>query len=140
MLDILSLAVDPVAAEEGTWANFMGGRFLVARHNSDKANQLRSKLTLDQWEAITAGDAAADKLALQIGTQVLAQTVLLDWQGVGVGSEEIKYTPELGYTYLIDPKFRDLVQFIENYSMNRANFRERAVVEIAESVKSIAVS
>ena len=119
MLEIKSLSIDPVAAEEGTWANFMGAKFLIARHNSDKANQLRSTLTLERWEEITANDENANQLARQIGTKVLAEAVLLDWKDVGDKGVEIQYTPEVGYQYLIDPRFRDLVQFIENYSMNQ---------------------
>lgn len=140
MLEINSLSVDPTSAEEGTWATFMGAKFLIARHNSDRANQLRSTLTLERWEEITAKDEKADELARQIGTKVLAEAVLLDWKDVGDKGVEIQYTPEVGFQYLIDPRFRDLVQFIENYSMNRSNYRERATAEIADSVKSIAVS
>ena len=140
MLEIKSLSVDPVSAEEGTWANFMGAKFLIARHNSEKASQLRATLTLERWEEITANDENAQKLAHQIGTKVLAEAVLLDWKDVGDKGVEIKYTPEVGYSYLIDPRFRDLAQFVENYSMNRANYQERAEAEIADSVKSIAAS
>ena len=140
MLEINSLSVDPTSAEEGTWATFMGAKFLIARHNSDRANQLRSTLTLERWEEITAKDEKADELARQIGTKVLAEAVLLDWKDVGDKGVEIQYTPEVGFQYLIDPRFRDLVQFIENYSMNRSNYRERATAEIADSVKSTAVS
>lgn len=140
MLEINSLSVDPTSAEEGTWATFMGAKFLIARHNSDRANQLRSTLTLERWEEITAKDEKADELARQIGTKVLAEAVLLDWKDVGDKGVEIQYTPEVGFQYLIDPRFRDLVQFIENYSMNRSNYRERATAEIADSVKSIAAS
>lgn len=140
MLEIKSLSVDPVSAEEGTWANFMGAKFLIARHNSEKASQLRATLTLERWEEITANDENAQKLAHQIGTKVLAEAVLLDWKDVGDKGVEIQYTPEVGYSYLIDPRFRDLAQFVENYSMNRANYQERAEAEIADSVKSIAVS
>lgn len=140
MLDIDSLAVDPTAAEEGTWASFMGAKFLIARHNSDGANQLRARLTLAKWDEVTAGDDNAEKVAEEIGAKVLAEAVLLDWEGVGKGGKEVKYTSEVGYQYLIDPRFRDLSQFIENYSLNRGNYREKAEREVAESVKSSAAS
>ena len=140
MLELDTLAVDPAAAEEGTWANFMGGRFLIARHNCDKANQLRSKLTLENWEKITAGDEAAEELARQITARVTAETILLGWEGVAKDGKPLKYIPEIGYQYLIDPRFRDLAQFIENYSLNRANYREKAEREVTESVKDSAAS
>jgi hypothetical protein len=140
MLDINSLSVDPVAAEEGTWANFMGARFLIARHNSDRANQLRSTLTLERWDEISAGGEKAEELAREIGAKVIAGAILLDWQSVGDKGVEIPYSAEVGYQYLSDPRFRDLLMFVENYSMNRANHRERSVAEVADAVKSIAVS
>lgn len=140
MLDLDTLAVDPSAAEEGTWATFMGGRFLIARHNCDKANQLRSKLTLENWEAITAGDEKSEEKAKEITARVTAESILLNWEGIAKGGKALKYTPELGYQHLFDPRFRDLAQFIENYSLNRANYREKAEREVVESVKDSAAS
>lgn len=140
MLELNTLAVDPTASEEGTWANFLGGRFLIARHNCEKANQLRAKLTLENWDKISAGDEAAEELAREITARVTAETILLGWEGVTKDGKAVEYTPELGYQYLIDPRFRDLSQFIENYSLNRANYREKAEREVVESVKGSAAS
>jgi len=140
MLDIESLAVDPTAAEEGVWATFMGAKFKIARYNSDRVNFLRSKLTLDKWDALTAGDENSDAIANDIAARVLSEAVLIEWEGVSKGGEPLPYSAEVGYEYLINPRFRDLNQFIENFSMNRANFRERAEEEVAESVKDSAAS
>lgn len=140
MLDIESLAVDPKAAEDGVWADFMGARFKIARHNSDRCNQLRAKLTLENWDQIAAGDEAADKVAQEINAKVVAQAVLLDWEKVQKAGKDLPYTAELGYEYLSNPRFRDLLQFVENFSMNRGNYRERAITEAAEQVKPTAAS
>lgn len=140
MLDIESLAVDPTAAEEGTWANFMGARFLIARLNNDKAIQLRSKLALENWDELTAGGEKAEELSTKIDAQVLAEAVLLDWKGITAGGKEVKYSPKVGMKYLADPRFRDLVQFVQNYAVNRANYREKAEQEVTESVKDSAAS
>lgn len=140
MLDIDSLAVDPSAAEEGVWASFMGARFKIARYNSDRVNFLRSKLTLAQWDEITAGDEKAESIAADIGARVLSEAVLLDWEGVGKAGKPLPYSPEVGYEYLINPRFRDLNQFVENFSLNRANYREKAEEEVVESVKDSAAS
>lgn len=140
MLDIDSLAVDPVAAESGVWANFMGARFLIARHNNEAGAFTRSKLALQKWDILSAGGPEADKAAAEISSQVTASHVLLDWEGVYSGGKAIKYTPERGLKYLTDPRFRDLQQFIENFSMNRANYREKAEQEVTDSVKDSAAS
>lgn len=140
MLDIDSLAVDPSAAEEGVWASFMGAKFKIARHNSDRANQMRAKLTLARWDDITRGDEAAETLAAEIGARVLAESVLLDWKDVTQGGEPVTYTADVGFDYLNNPRFRDLAQFVENFSLNRGNYREKAEEEAAESVKDSAAS
>lgn len=140
MLDIDSLAVDPTASEEGTWANFMGAKFLIARSNNSKATQLRAKLALENWDALTAGDEKAEELSREIDTKVLAETVLLGWESVTKGGKPVKYKPEIGYQYLIDLRFRDLLEFVQRYSFNRANYQEQAESEITESVKDSADS
>lgn len=140
MLEINSLATDPKASEEGVWATFLGGRFLIARNNNDAAQFLRSKLALQNWDVITAGGEKAEELALEISAEVLATHVLLDWANISVGGQEVAYTPELGKKYLLDKRFRDLHQFVENFSLNRTNYREKAEQEVAESVKDSAGS
>lgn len=140
MLDIDSLAVDPVAAESGVWANFMGARFLIARHNNEAGAFLRSKLALQNWDTLSGGGEEAEKVAADISAQVIANHILLNWEGVSKAGEPLEYTPELGLKYLTDPRFRDLQQFIENFSLNRSNYREKAEEEVADSVKDSAVS
>lgn len=140
MLDLDSLAVDPSAAENGVWANFMGARFLIARHNNEAGAFLRSKLALENWDTLSAGGEAAEKVAAEISSKVIANHVLLNWEGITIGGKPAEYTPELGLKYLTDPRFRDLQQFIENFSLNRGNYREKAEEEVAESVKDSAAS
>ncbi len=140
MLDIESLSVDPVSAEEGTWANFMGAKLLIARHNCDKALQLRSKLALESWDKISKQDEEAEEISREINFRVMAEAILLGWEGITKGGKALKYTPEIGFEYLRDPRFRDLAQFVENYSLNRGNYREKAEQEVAESVKTSAAS
>lgn len=140
MLDINSLAVDPTLSEEGTWIEYLGARFKIARANNRKAKALRSRLVLDNWDLLQADGEAADTKAREIDTKVIAHAVLLDWDGVADGEKPLKYTPELGEKYLSDPRFSDLYSFIEIASNNRANFREKAEKEVAESVKDSAAS
>lgn len=140
MLELNTLAVDPSAAQNGVWADFMGARFLIARHNNEAANFHRSRLVLDNFDAIQAQDDSAEQLSRKIQVEVMANHVLLGWEGVTIDGSQVDYTPELGIKYLGDPRFSDLFQFVENFSLHRANFRERAEAEAAESVKDSAAS
>jgi len=140
MLNIESLAVDQELASNGTWADFAGARFLIARYNNDKASLLRNKLALENMKVLQSGTKEADEKSDEITLKVLTETVLLDWQDVGSKDVAIKYTPKQGHKYLADPRFSDLREFIQNYSINRANYQEEVEVEVSESVKNTAAS
>lgn len=143
MLNIESLAVDPKLASEGSWTKFAGAEFLIARNSNPKADQLRNQLFLsgDNMSIIQAGGEAMEKLAQEIDIEVMSQAILLDWKDVGDSKgKPIKYSPAVGKKFLGDEKYRDLHKFVENYSLNRANFRDRIEQDVAETVKPTAAS
>lgn len=137
MLDLNSLRSDKKASEEGTWATYFGGKFLVARYNNDKATQLRAKLTIENFDVISKQDDEALRLSDEINAKVMSEAVLLDWQGVGIDGKEVKFSVEAAYKFLSDPELRDFYQFIENYSLNRSNYQTSNEVNALNSVKSL---
>lgn len=147
MLDLNTLAIDVEAAENGKWFPYPGGaEFLLGRFNSEAADQLRTKLTLENWEKLNPKDgdeaaiATANEVAAGIDLQVLCEVILKDWKGVGENGKALKYTPELGKKYLGDKRFRDLRKFVENTAMRSTNWQEKVEAEVVESVKDIAAS
>lgn len=141
MLNLTKLAVDPVLASEGTWADYAGGRFLIARFNNPKAQELRSSLALKQMALLQSGTDEGEAAAQAINVEVLAHTILLAWEGVSEdGKTAVAYTPEVGVKYLADPRFAELKEFIQNFSFNRENYQEKVEAEVTKSVKTTAVS
>lgn len=142
MLNIETLAVDPKLAIEGTWAPFAGGKFLIARYNNPVAEQMRNSLFLtgDNMKVLQAGGEKADALAVEIEMEVMTTAVLLDWDDVAEADKALKYTPEVGKRLLTDERYRELLKFIENYSIQRGNYRERTEAEVSDSVKATADS
>ena len=140
MLELNHLRADPALSEDGVWADFFGARFLIARHNNPKAEQLRSRLTLEAWEVISSGGEEAKNALALVETRTLATAVLLGWENVGMNGEILEYSPEVAEGLLADPALRDLRQFIENFSFNRGNYREKAEAEVSASVKGSAAS
>lgn len=147
MLDLNTLAVDVEAAENGKWFPYPGGaEFLICRFNNEAADQMRTRLTMENWEVLNPkeGDevamAKANEVAEDLDLKVICHVILKDWKGVGVEGKALKYTPELGEKYLGDKRFRDLRKFVENNSMRSANWRETVEASVTESVKDTAAS
>lgn len=139
MLELKSLEVDPTLAEEGVWANFAGGKFLLARAGHAYKSRV-SELVIKDWDLINSNTPEGEQRALDIYTQAAAEFILLDWKDVGSDGEELRYTSELGAKLLGDPRYNDLREFIDNFTSNRANYRGHVESEVVASVKGTAVS
>ena len=140
MLDLNNLRADPQLSENGVWAEFYGARFLIRRYNNPHAEQARTRLTMEKWDLLSSGGPNSVKVHEDIEVTVLASEVLRGWEGVGLNGTPVEYSPEAAKEFLADPSLVDLRQFIQNFSFNRGNFKERAESEIADSVKGTAAS
>lgn len=136
MLDLKFLRADKKASEEGTWAEYFGGKFLIARFNNDNATQLRAKLTIENYDALMKGGEEAVALNTEINARVMAETILLDWKDVGENGVELSFSKEAAFAYFSDPSLKDFYQFVENYSLNRTNYQTKAEEKVITSVKN----
>lgn len=139
-LDIDSLAIDPKLVSEGSWGNFSGASFLIARYNSPEAQRVRNEAVLENLEAIQAGGDKAVAANEVITLRVLTESILLGWKGLTKGGKELKFTKALAKQYLADPRFGELREFVENYSVSRANYQEKTEQAVADTVKTTAAS
>ena len=143
MLDLNDIAIDAEAAENGKEFDFYdtGAKFTIARFNNDKAEAMRSMLTLELWDDLTSKEpevaAAADK---KLKIEVLASCVLLGWSGIGENGKETPYTPENALAILSDPRYSDVRRFVERNAMSPTNFKEAKESAATESVKNTAAS
>lgn len=141
MLELNSIAVDPALSKEGVWADFLGGRFLLARRGPEynaRLGQLYNEnlaLIKDKTDPELSG-----KKVLEIYQRAFADTVLKDWEGVAQAGKPLPYTPEEGFRILSDPSLAELATFLEQFSLNHANYRAAVEAEVANDVKSSAVS
>jgi len=141
MLNLELLMADPKKSEEGVWAEYATGKFLIARYNSERATQLRSELASKHYEQITSPDkSVAEATANKIEVEVTAKELLLDWENIYFGGEKIDYTPEQGIKFLGNPALKDLLTFVTNFSLNRMNYRDKIEFEVTESVKDLSDS
>ncbi len=132
------IAVDPTLAEAGTWMDYMGGRFLIARKgNAYKEAQI--KLYNEHRDLIKSNTVEGNAKALEIERHLFAEFVLLDWDVVDRKGNPVPYTKELGYQMVCDPRYGELVDRIEMYSMVHRNYQQ-VEDEVAEEVKDTAAS
>lgn len=140
-LELDSIAVDPSLAQEGVWAKFLGGEFLLARRGHEYNARL-GHLYNENLAAIKdkTNPEASSRLVLEIYQRAFADTVLKDWKGITQGGVPLEYTPEVGFKILSDPRQAELATFLEQFSLNHSNYQGAVEAEIAEDVKSSAVS
>lgn len=146
MLMLSSIAIDPTLSVGGVWAPYMGGEFLLARKGSSYNARLaelynENRAELEQRnEDQTLTPHAAAKMQ-EIYTIAFCEHCLLDWRNVGEKDQgAIAYSPELATKLLLDPRYAELAQYLESYSLNHMHYRSVAEQEVAKVVKSSAVS
>jgi len=136
MFDIDSLRVDPERAEKGTWVDYYKGSSLcIARANNKAAEQYRIEKAIEHADIFNAGGEKAEKLAYEVETHVLANFILIDWDGITKGGEPLDYTPEMGTKFLTDPQFQDFRDDVMRFARNREHFRAQNEEEAIETVK-----
>lgn len=147
MLILSSIAIDPKLSAGGVWAPYMGGEFLLARKGSNYNARL-SELYNENREVLDKREEGTDRLTpeavammQEIYTRAFCEHCLLDWKDVGEKDKgELPYSPELATQLLLDPRYAELAQYLENFSLNHMNYRTAAEQEVAKVVKSSAVS
>ena len=118
-LDIFAqFATDETLEENGTWFPIGGGaRVLVARSGNRKYAKLLTKEVERNKKALDLNDDAADKLSEEIMIGVIAETLLLGWEGVSFKGEELEYSVANAKKLLAVKDFRKAIaQFADDVS------------------------
>ena len=118
-LDIFAqFATDETLEENGTWFPIGGGaRVLVARSGNRKYAKMLTKEVERNKKALDLNDEAADKLSEEIMIGVIAETILLGWEGVSYKGKELDYNVANAKLVLAHKEFRKTVaQFADDVS------------------------
>ena len=115
-------ATDKNLENEGIWEDLGGGaRIKVARSGNENYTKRFSELMKPHRRAIKR-NTMSDKKAEKILIKVLAETILVDWEGIMEDGVEIAYSVENAIRILTEYKdFRDIVidvsEAMENYKI-----------------------
>lgn len=115
MLDVYEVyQTDEKAENTGVWRNLGKAKLLVARAGNKAYSKMLSRLVEENQRDLDLKDDAAEVLSDSIMQQVLAATVLLDWQNVGFKGEILPYCVENAKTLLAVKDFRAQVSRLAN--------------------------
>ena len=122
-------SVDQNAEENGTWAEYRGGQFLIARNSNIRFQRAINRLQQPHFKKIMKGKLDP-QIARESTCEAMAEGILLDWKDVvDERGKEVKFTKELGKQYLLaDTDFRE---FVAEFSDDSANFRREYIEELA---------
>ena len=111
----------PELEEEGVWVDYQdGAKFKLARLGNKKFIRAYEVKRRPHLKAIRKGTFPADE-ELRISCEVLAETVVMDWDGILVNGKKVKYTPDLGFKYFYQS--RDLRDDITALADDAENFK-----------------
>lgn len=106
-----------------------GVKFRIARaqnmHHKRKLNQLRGS-----FSSIGAASPEDEEKML---IRSLPGTVVLGWSGVKDGDTEVVYSDEECLNILLDPRSRDLLEWILRTATNINNYRVQKTEELGKS-------
>jgi len=119
-MDLEKDLAKPELEEDGVWVDYKdGAKFKLARLGNKKFLRAYETKRRPHLKAIRKGNFSADD-ELRISCEVLAETVVMDWDGILVGGKKVKYTPDLGFKYFYQS--RDLRDDITEMADDAENF------------------
>lgn len=131
-LDVFAqFAVDEKKELEGVWQEIGGGaKLLIARAGNKKYARMLAREVEKHQRALDVKNEAADELSDRIMVDVLAQTVLIGWEGIQYKKQALPYSVENAKMLLGVKDFRNLV------SKLAGDFEAYRAAQEAELVKS----
>lgn len=110
-LDLFSqFASDETLENNGAWQDIGGdSKLLVARAGNRKYAKLLTKLVEKNKRVLDGDDDAADAKSDEIMVQVIAETLLLGWEGITYKGKELPYSIANAKLVLGMKEFRKVV-------------------------------
>lgn len=110
-LDLFSqFASDETLENNGAWQDIGGdSKLLVARAGNRKYAKLLTKLVEKNKRVLDGNDDAADAKSDEIMVQVIAETLLLGWEGITYKGKELPYSIDNAKLVLGMKEFRKVV-------------------------------
>lgn len=135
MADVKKLfGTDSKKEQEGVWYDLAEGlRMKIARIGNPNYQKRFQTLSKPYRRSIRRG-TLSDDLAEKLLIQCLAETILLDWEGVEDDGKEISYSIENAINLL--KKYPELRNYINDIANELEGFQEEFKEEAEENLKN----
>jgi len=126
---------NPAAEISGVWVTYGSGiRVRVARYNNGNHVIKLAALRKPHWKQLQRQDVEALTLEAELRTRAIAETVLLDWEGITEDDgTPIAYSKEKAFEFLNDPALHDFREFVFTEAMDQAKYRDEAIEDAAKN-------
>lgn len=120
-MDFKSFATDVSKEEQGVWVNLgPSSKILVARMGNRNFVNAR-KIKMRPYEALERLGKVSEETQEQVLCELVAETVLLGWEGFTENGEPVPYSHENALRVLQENK--EFLAFVIQVSMDVENFR-----------------
>jgi hypothetical protein len=138
-MDLNRFKADTALEDEGVWNTVdaaSGCRLKIARIGNRRYRETMARRLKPYRRALRSG-TLDDQVTERITAEVLAETVLLDWQGLERAGEAVAYSPEAAAAILADPAYKDFRDLVVELASDQEAYRER---ELEDAEKNFATS
>ena len=119
-MDLTAFATDKRKEQEGVWKDLGDGRVKIARHNNPKFQAAMAKYSKEFLPFGAEIDISSPELE-KATVHAMAETILLDWENIGIGGELLEYSFENAVMVL--SKYSDFKELVAQMALDRNNFR-----------------
>jgi hypothetical protein len=126
-MDLTRFKADPQLEDEGVWTSVdvgTGARIKIARIGNRRYREAMTKRLKPYRRALRNG-TLDERVTEQITAEVLAETVLLDWQGLTDGGAPLTYSAEAARTLLCDTRFKDFRDLVVEMASDLELYRQQ---------------
>lgn len=127
-MDLSKFKADRTAEDEGVWVALdgddNGAQIKLARIGNRRYREAMQRRMKPYRRALRAG-TLDEATAERVTAEVLAETVLLDWQDLALDGVALAYSPDRARTLLLDPALRDFRDLIVEMATDIELYRQQ---------------
>ena len=127
-MDLSKFKADRTAEDDGVWVPLdgadEGARVKLARIGNRRYREAMQRRMKPYRRALRAG-TLEEATAERVTAEVLAETVLLDWQDLTLDGAALAYSPDRARELLLDPALRDFRDLIVEMATDIELYRQQ---------------
>lgn len=141
-MDLSKFKADRTAEDEGVWVALdgddSGARVKLARIGNRRYREAMQRRMKPFRRALRAG-TLEEATAERVTAEVLAETVLLDWQDLALDGAALAYSPDRARELLLDPALRDFRDLIVEMATDIELYRQQDQEEAEKNLPPLSV-